>query len=58
MTPALNVCRPLTSVVVFENVWIGPRENAGYGPPSISLKPAIVMVGSLSSISLPGKMYG
>ena len=56
MTPALNEWRPLTSVVVFDQVWIGPREKAGYGPPSISLKPAIVIVGSLSSISLPGKM--
>ena len=34
-TPPLNVWRPLTQVVVFETVWIGPDEEAGYGPPSI-----------------------
>jgi hypothetical protein len=52
-TPAFIVCRPFTQVVVFESVWIGPDEKAGYGPPSMVLKPAIWMVGILSSISLP-----
>ena len=57
--PPLIVCRPLTHVVVSVRVWIGPRDEDGYGPPSISVKLAIVIVGILSSISLfCGKMYG
>ena len=57
-TPALKVWRPRMCVRLSENVQIGPSEEAGYGPPSIVLKPLMVMVGILSSISLPGKMYG
>src|SRR5678815_2021313 len=51
-TPPLNVWRFLTQVVALENVWIGPREDEGYGPPSISVRPAMVIVGILSGISL------
>ena len=40
-------------MVVFENVVIGPLENAGYGPPSKLLKVSTLTVGILSSISLP-----
>ncbi len=59
-TPALNVWRPLTQVVVFETVVIGPEEEAGYGPPSIVWKPPLpnVTVGILSKISFSWKMYG
>ena len=47
------------SVVAFVNVWIGPCDEDGYGPPSISVKLAMVIVGILSGISLfSGKMYG
>ena len=60
LTPALNVWRPRTIVVTSLTVWIGPADDAGYGPPSRPLngvKP--VTVGILSSISLlSGKMYG
>ena len=57
--PPLKVCRFLTHVVVFENVWIGPREKAGYGPPSIRPRLSIEIVGSLSEISLfCGNRYG
>ena len=57
-TPPLNVCRPFTHVVAFENTWIGPSDDEGYGPPSIAVKVSMLIVGILSSISLPGKMYG
>src|SRR5260221_14452449 len=51
-TPPLKVCRFLTHVIASENVWIGPCDEEGYGPPSISVKLAMVMVGILSGISL------
>ena len=58
-TPPLNVCRFFTHVAVSANVWIGPRDEDGYGPPSISLRLSMVIVGILSGISLnSGKMYG
>src|SRR3954465_107982 len=58
-TPPLNVCRFLTHGIASEKVWIGPCDDEGYGPPSISVKFAMVMVGILSGISLKsGKMYG
>src|SRR6185436_9575477 len=57
--PALNVCRLLTHVVVLVNVLIGPTDDEGYGPPSISLNGLIVIVGILSGISLKsGNRYG
>src|SRR5262245_55797056 len=57
--PALNVCRFFTYVVVFVKVLIGPTEDEGYGPPSISLNGLIVIVGILSGISLKsGNRYG
>jgi hypothetical protein len=43
---------------VFVTVWIGPDENAGYGPPSMSWKPLMEIVGTLSKISFSWKMYG
>src|SRR5215471_29582 len=56
-TPPLNVWRFFTQVSESENVWIGPCEEDGYGPPSISERLAIVIVGILSGISLKsGKM--
>jgi hypothetical protein len=36
--------------VVFEMLWIGPDDEAGYGPPSMVWKPVPVMVGILSKI--------
>ena len=36
-----RVAAACTQVVVFDTVWIGPREDAGYGPPSKPVKPAI-----------------
>src|SRR5687767_5301654 len=55
--PPFNVWRPFTSVVVLDQVWIGPAENAGYGPPSKPVQgESMLTVGILSSISLPGKM--
>src|SRR5688572_14478752 len=57
-TPPLTVCLPFTHVVMFDQVWIGPDENAGYGPPSKPVTLSMLTVGILSSISLPGKMYG
>src|SRR5690606_40009547 len=56
--PALNVWRPRTYVVTFWIVWIGPDENAGYGPPSKPLKLLMLVVGILSAISFSAKMYG
>src|SRR5262245_27845549 len=57
--PALTVCRLFTHVVVFANVLIGPTDEEGYGPPSISLNGLIVIVGILSGISLnSGNRYG
>ena len=56
--PPLNVWRPFTQVVVFDTVWIGPDEDAGYGPPSISWKPLIETVGTLSTISFSWNTYG
>src|SRR5215510_1794212 len=58
-TPPLNVWRSFTQVVALENVLIGPTDEDGYGPPSISLNGDIVMVGILSGISLnSGNRYG
>src|SRR5258708_3282870 len=51
-TPPLIVCRLFTHVVALANVLIGPTDEDGYGPPSISLNGDIVMVGILSGISL------
>src|SRR3954469_2370556 len=48
--PPLKVWRFFTQVVAFEKVLIGPREEEGYGPPSISVRPAMVIVGILSGI--------
>src|SRR5215831_19198462 len=58
-TPVLIVWRFLTHVSASENVWIGPCDEEGYGPPSIVLSLSTVMVGILSGISLKsGKRYG
>src|SRR3954462_8704102 len=51
-TPALIVWRLLTQVTASANVLIGPTDDEGYGPPSISVNGVIVIVGILSGISL------
>ncbi len=57
--PPLIVWRLLTQVTLSAQLWIGPCDEEGYGPPSISVKLSIVIVGILSGISLfSGKMYG
>src|SRR5258708_7187306 len=58
-SPPLNVWRFFTHVVVLAKVLIGPREKAGYGPPSMLPSPSIERVGILSGISLfSGNRYG
>src|SRR5437879_6021113 len=52
LTPPFKVCRSLTHVVVLANVRIGPSDDDGYGPPSISPRLSMEIVGILSGISL------
>ena len=53
------VDRSFTQVSVSVQLWMGPCDDEGYGPPSISLRLSTVIVGILSGISLfSGKMYG
>src|SRR5438045_8180571 len=47
-TPLLMVWRLFTQVSASEKVWIGPCDEEGYGPPSISVRLATVIVGILS----------
>ena len=53
-TPAFIVCRPFTHVSVSVHRWMGPSDDEGYGPPSIVVNESMLIVGILSSISLPG----
>ncbi len=53
-TPAFSVCRPFTHVRASAHSQMGPSDDDGYGPPSIVVNLSMLIVGILSSISLPG----
>ena len=58
--PALNVWRPLTQVVVFETVWIGPGRGGRIraAVDRLERRCRCETVGILSKISFSWKMYG